>query len=356
MRKISILLLGLHSLILLRANDGESLTDLNPKHLEDKEVVSFIYHRFGDGRYPTTNTSIENFEAHINFLKDNDYQIVTLTQANEYLKSDEPYQKTAVLTIDDGFKSFITNGFPLLKKYGVSATLFINTKDIGSGDYMSWEDIEMLSDEGIEIGNHTETHQYFLNLSEENRYIIFKNELTNGQKLIQEKLGITPKVFAYPFGEYDIKMKEIVEEVGFTAAVGQNSGVIHTSTDPYRMPRFPMSDAFASLSSFKLKSKMKPFVLLEETPTNFFLKREEKQPTLTLKFDASNLNIGQMQCFVQGGECEMKVSENDNSVITLTAKSKAPLHARRTLYTITVPDKSGKWHWFSHLWIKAELK
>jgi len=257
----------------------------------DKHVVSFIYHRFGDGRYPTTNTSIENFEAHINYLKDNDYHIVTLSKANEYLQSNQTGQKTAVLTIDDGFKSFITNGFPLLKKHNVTATLFINTKDIGSGDYMSWDDIKMLSDEGIEIGNHTETHQYFLNLSEENRYIIFKNELTNGQKLIEEKLGITPKVFAYPFGEYDIKMKAIVEEVGFAAAVGQNSGVIHSSTHPYRMPRFPMSDAFASLSSFKLKSKMMPFVLIDESPINFFLKREEKQPELTLKFDTSNFNM-----------------------------------------------------------------
>ncbi len=257
----------------------------------DKHVVSFIYHRFGDGRYPTTNTSIENFEAHINYLKDNDYHIVTLSKANEYLQSNQTGQKTAVLTIDDGFKSFITNGFPLLKKHNVTATLFINTKDIGSGDYMSWDDIKMLSDEGIEIGNHTETHQYFLNLSEENRYIIFKNELTNGQKLIEEKLGITPKVFAYPFGEYDIKMKAIVQEVGFAAAVGQNSGVIHSSTHPYRMPRFPMSDAFASLSSFKLKSKMMPFVLIDESPINFFLKREEKQPELTLKFDTSNFNM-----------------------------------------------------------------
>ena len=257
----------------------------------DKHVVSFIYHRFGDGRYPTTNTSIENFEAHINYLKDNDYHIVTLSKANEYLQSNQKGKKTAVLTIDDGFKSFITNGFPLLKKHNVTATLFINTKDIGSGDYMSWDDIKMLSDEGIEIGNHTETHQYFLNLSEENRYIIFKNELTNGQKLIEEKLGITPKVFAYPFGEYDIKMKAIVQEVGFAAAVGQNSGVIHSSTHPYRMPRFPMSDAFASLSSFKLKSKMMPFVLIDESPINFFLKREEKQPELTLKFDTSNFNM-----------------------------------------------------------------
>ena len=259
------------------------------------------------------------------------------------------------MTIDDGYKSFLTNGFPILKKHGVNATLFINTKDIGSGDYMSWDDIKMLAEEGIEIGNHTETHQYFLNLCAENRYVIFKKELVNGQQLIQEKIGITPKVFAYPFGEYDIKMKAIVEEVGFTAAFGQNSGVIHTSTDPYRMPRFPMSDAFASLSSFKLKSKMKPFVLLDESPTNLFLQREESQPLLRLRFDQSNLNLDQIQCFVQGGECDLNFTV-DNNLATLTVQSKAPLHARRTLYTITVPDKSGKWHWFSHLWIKAEFK
>ena len=51
------LLLGLHSLLLLGANNSEHWIDFNPKHEEDKDVVSFIYHRFGDDRHGQAHSS-----------------------------------------------------------------------------------------------------------------------------------------------------------------------------------------------------------------------------------------------------------------------------------------------------------
>lgn len=356
MKSVLIILLTLSTLLLSDVRTRGEFTLGDSIRLADKQVVSFIYHRFDDNRYPSTSTSIKNFDAHIKYLKDNDFQIVTLSKAIKYLNSNEPYKKTAVLTIDDGYKSFLTNAFPILKKHGVLATLFINTNMVGFGDFINWKELKMLSDEGIEIGNHSETHQYFLNLPEASRYDAFRKEIVSSQQLIEEKLGIMSKVFAYPYGEYDNKMKAIVEESGFNAAVAQNSGVIHTTTDPYRMPRFPMTNTYASLSNFIEKTEMNSFVLLEETPLNAVVKRDENQPKLILKFNSSNLKTSQIQCFVQGGECEFNISKNDNAIVTLTAKSKAPLKTRRTLYTITVQDTNGKWHWFSHLWIKPELK
>jgi hypothetical protein len=83
----------------------------------DKEVVCFIYHRFGDSRYPSTNTSQKDFESHLTYLKKNNFQMLTFSAAIDYLRSDAPVRKTAVITIDDGYKSFFRNGFPLLKKF-----------------------------------------------------------------------------------------------------------------------------------------------------------------------------------------------------------------------------------------------
>src|SRR6218665_3190947 len=103
-----------------------------------KEVICFVYHRFDDSRYPTTNVSTRDFEAHLAYLVNNNFRLVTFSQAIAYLTSDEPEQKMAVITIDDAYKSFYKNGLPLLKKYNVPATLFINTKTVGAGDYMDW--------------------------------------------------------------------------------------------------------------------------------------------------------------------------------------------------------------------------
>src|SRR6188768_2381359 len=66
-----------------------------------KEVVCFVYHRFGDPRYPTTNVSVKDFEAHLAYLTKNNFKVVTFSDAISYLQSDQPEQKIAVITIDD---------------------------------------------------------------------------------------------------------------------------------------------------------------------------------------------------------------------------------------------------------------
>jgi peptidoglycan/xylan/chitin deacetylase (PgdA/CDA1 family) len=108
-----------------------------------KEVVCFIYHRFGDSRYPTTNVSVADFETHLEQLLENDFQLLTFSEAVSYLNSSGPPRKTAVITIDDGYKSFYRNALRLLKKFKVPATLFINTETVG-GDYMTWDELREL--------------------------------------------------------------------------------------------------------------------------------------------------------------------------------------------------------------------
>ncbi len=205
----------------------------------DKIVTCFVYHRVGDSRYPTTNVSIKDFDSHLNWLTKNNYTLLTFSEAIAYLQSDEPTQKIAVITIDDGYKSFFKNGMPLLKKYKIPATLFINTETVGAGDYMDWSMLKIAMKDGIEIGNHTHSHAYFLNESTTTRYKTFKDEIELSQSIIQKNLNFTPVTFTYPYGEFDIEMKNIAKQVGFNAAAAQNSGVVHSGTDLFMCPRFP---------------------------------------------------------------------------------------------------------------------
>ncbi len=322
----------------------------------DKEVISFIYHRFGDGRYPSTNVSLEDFKAHLQYLKSNDFQVLTFSEAISYLQSDEPNQKTAVITIDDGYKSFYENGLPLLKQYDFPATLFINTETVGDADYMDWKSVKDAVNQGIEIGNHTHSHAYFLNKPEEQRYVNFKNEILQTQEIIEKHLGFTPEVFAYPFGEFDLKMTDIVEKLGFKGAAAQNSGVIYSGTDLMQCPRFPMSELYSDIDKFKSKALMNALKVMEKKPTSPLVGNTMNTPTLDIKFRKGNLQLSQLQCFIQGTECEIKQSI-DGGTVTLQASPKSPINKkRRTLYTITVPDKDGKWHWFSHLWVNPVVK
>lgn len=134
--------------------------DLRAESTNDKEVVCFIYHRFGDSRYPSTNVRTADFETHLKYLIDNDFQLLTFSEAIDYIHSNAPARRTAVITIDDGFKSFYVNALPLLKKFNVKATLFINTETVG-GDYMTWDELRDVVKHNIEIGNHTHTTNTF---------------------------------------------------------------------------------------------------------------------------------------------------------------------------------------------------
>lgn len=347
----------IYSLLLLMACQGKSEKKVQNISLDnDKEVVSFVYHRFGDDRHPSTNVSLKDFKAHLEYLKDNNFQVLSFSDAIEYLKSDEPNEKTAVITIDDGYKSFYENGLPLLKQYDFPATLFINTETVGSGDYMDWKSIKSVLDEGIEIGNHTHSHAYFLNMPEEERYAKFEDEIRQTQEIIEQKLDFTSEVFAYPYGELDLKMRDIVEKSGFIAAAAQNSGVIYSGTDLMQCPRFPMSEFYSDLDKFKSKAQMKALQVLEKKPTSSLLEKGINAPTLKLTISKENLQIGQLQCFIQGTECEIQQSINGEHVeLELTPKTVIN-QQRRTLYTITVPDNDGKWHWFSHLWVNPAVK
>lgn len=319
----------------------------------DKEVVCFIYHRFGDSRYPSTNTPVKDFEAHLAYLKKNKFQLLTFSEAIEYLKSDKPARKTAVITIDDAYKTFYDRGLPLLKKYNVPATLFINTKTVGGGDYMSWTQLEESVKHNVEIGNHTHSHNFFLNQPAATRYKTFKDEIELSQTIINEKMNIRPVIFSFPYGEFDTKMKDIVKEAGFIAAAAQNSGVIYSGGDLFECPRFPMSESYSAQDKFIEKASMKALRISKRSPDDYIMPKGNR-PTLTLTFDGDGLKLDQLQCFVQGGECELKVVDKQKVAVTLQA-AKPMTKKRRTLYTITAPDKQGVWHWYSHLWIDAAI-
>ncbi|MEP2667388.1 MAG: polysaccharide deacetylase family protein [Cyclobacteriaceae bacterium] len=320
-----------------------------------KEVVCFVYHRFGDIRFPSTNIAIEDFKKHLTWLAEHEYQVLNLSEAIEYLSNNDPAKKTAVITIDDGYKSFYQNGLPLLRQFNFPATLFINTATVGGGDYMGWEELKNVTAQKIEIGNHTHTHDYFLNKALSQRYADFENDIDTAQQLIKKHLGVTTKVFAYPYGEFDQKMKSIVESYGFIGAAAQNSGVMNTLTGKHEIPRFPMSENYAKM--FEEKASMQAIQVIKKVPHENLIPPNTDKPLLTLTVNTENLITDQLQCFVQGGACTINVIEQSAGQMTLTLQSTYDLTTRRrTLYTLTMPDSTGNWHWFSHLWINNSVK
>lgn len=351
---VYLLLFILFSLFSCTSQKKEPLKNpgqIDPESHRKKEVVVFVYHRFGNSKYPSTNISLKDFEKHLSYLKNNNFKVMTFGEAVDYINNSEiEYsEKIACLTVDDGYNTFKSNAMPLLKKYGYKATLFINSESVGGGSYLDWSELKEVHEQGIEIGNHSHSHAYFLNIPTSKRVKLFKKDIQQCQEEINSHLGFYPDVFAYPYGEFDLEMKKILKELNFKAAAAQNSGVMYLH-DNYSIPRFPMAGPYVKFDGFVEKANMKA-LRTKTKNTESFLLIGQNPPKITVEFDSSGVDISRYNCFTSS-ECKTSIEGN-----SITIQSKTKLQKRRTLYTITAPSKEGKsWHWFSHLWIRPEIK
>lgn len=331
-------------------SSGRALNRYSPESGSKLLVTAncFLYHRFDETKYPSTSISSSLFDAQLKYLVDHDISVITLGELFRMNPENGEASRFVILTIDDAFKSFYRYGFPILKKYGLKATLFVNTETIGSGDYLDWNELKELLDYGIEIGNHSHSHDYFLNLPEGSREDIFRDDVAKAQNLFRNRFNYNCTVFAYPFGEYDSAMKEVIRDLGFKGAAAQNSGVISPYSDPFSLPRFPMTDSYGQLSSFIEKVNMNALPVVEIFPAGTI--PENNPPTLTIRLKDLEFDFNRLQCFIQGGECLLSVSRQNQ--VEIEIKSTVALTGRRHLYTLTIPQqRTSEWYWFSHQWI-----
>lgn len=319
------------------------------------DIPVFAYHRFGDDRYPSTNTSTDIFKKQLKYLKENNFKVIGFGEAIDRWQSGKTLpEKAVILTIDDGYLSFYENGWPLLKKFGYPATIFIQTETIGGNDFMSWDQIREIQKAGIEIGNHSHSHAYFLNMPEDERSDAFKNDVEKATRLFDNHLEKAPDIFAYPFGEYTAEMEDILGKLDFKSAAVQQSGVFSEQSDPFAIPRFPMGGPFGTLNGFINKSTMKTLHVSNTEPsTPFFTKNP---PQLKIEIFPGHVDIENCQFFVQGNKMDISRISTDSNPPFVILEPNRKLTARRTLYTLTAPSIDGTgWHWFSYLWVNPDV-
>jgi peptidoglycan/xylan/chitin deacetylase (PgdA/CDA1 family) len=206
----------------------DTVSSTLPKTELKKPDVHFgilMYHQVDD--HPPTKqlrftVSPSIFEQQISFLLDHGYTFVTVDRALDlFAASSTPPNKTLVLTFDDGYRSFYTNVFPLLKKYNIPATEYVITQDIGKRGSLTWDMLKELQASGlVEIGAHTVNHLSLKALSEDKQ----RYQLGESKLVLEKGLGHPVTTVAYPFGLHSAATRKIAEEIGFKGAVGIFSG------------------------------------------------------------------------------------------------------------------------------------
>ena len=233
-----------------------------------------IYHRFGEQRYPTTNVAVDSFREQMAYLRDNNYKVVSLDSVATALKENRPVpDRAVVITIDDGYESAYTEAWPILKSFHYPFTIFINIHAVNDGyhNLLNWEQIDEMRGGGVDIQDHSYAHHRLAdwpaNMSERDYRNWIRNDLQKGSDILAAHLGVRPKFFAIPYGEYNHIVIEEATKVGYKAILTQDPGAVSSETNRFQIPREPiLGNNWATMDHFKMILARRNLPSIEEQP------------------------------------------------------------------------------------------
>ena len=322
----------------------------NKNKIEDYGLISIMYHRFNESKYPSTNIQMDVFKKQLKIIENEKITFVHPSNLKENIFSKKKERKI-LLTIDDGLLSFYENAWPILKSKKIPFVLFVNTREVGRFNYMNWSQIKELSDENfVEIGNHSHSHEYLVD--EQSTFI--KDDILKSIKIFEENLGKNSKFFSYPFGEYSLEFKKIIKDLGFEYAFGQHSGVIDETKDFFELPRFPINEKYGKIDRFKMLVKTLPFKYKNIYPKEKYLIDFKNPPKVKIEFFENINNLNQINCFSNEGN-KWRTSE-----INFISKNILGIHisekfvGERGRINCSLKEENGYWRWLGIQFVIAE--
>ena len=319
-------------------------------NINDYGIISLMYHRFEENKYPSTNIKIKDFEEHIKIIEENNIKFINPKNFEEELKNNKS-QKKILLTIDDGFLSFYENAWPILKSKKIPFILFVSTREVGAFNYMNWDQIKELSKEDfVEIGNHSHTHEY---LADENNELI-KKDIEKSISIFKKNLNKNSQFFSYPFGEYSNNFKKIIKNLGFKYAFGQHSGVMDETKDFYELPRYPINEKYGEIKRFKSLTKTLPFKYKNIYPQEKYLIKTKNPPKVKIEFYNDIKNLKSVSCYSNEGnkwrQSDTKFENSNTLLININEK----FVGERGRINCSLRDPSGLWRWLGIQFVIGE--
>jgi peptidoglycan/xylan/chitin deacetylase (PgdA/CDA1 family) len=219
-------------------------------------IPILMYHSIADEdeagvhSYYRTATAPPVFAAQMESLQQNGFSVIDLSKALRCFSEPEAKKNSVVITFDDGFRNFYTNAFPILSRYGFTATMYLPTAYIGQSrlsfkgkECLTWSEVRELQKHGISFGSHTVTHPQLHDCDANAR----KKEVAESKQTIEQELGCAVQSFAYPyaFPETDAgfkrSLREELHQSGYENGVCTTVGRPNPASDPFFLKRLPVN-------------------------------------------------------------------------------------------------------------------
>lgn len=207
------------------------------KGAASQKILVLLYHRVG---YTTDQLTVtpERFSNDLSLLADYGYQTISLRQFQNFLQgngADLPEQPV-LLTFDDGYIDNYENAFPILQKFGLSATFFIITGLLWTPGRLSPGQLQEMARSGMCFGSHTVTHRSLASLSPQEA----DEELNSSRSTLESILGTVVDTVSYPCGSYNDTIIQIAQNNGYQEGFTVRNGTCYTNSSLFELRRIPV--------------------------------------------------------------------------------------------------------------------
>jgi len=205
------------------------------------------YHSLDDSG-SVLSTSPRIFAEQMRILSELDADIVSINEISKRMIRADASKPMIAITFDDGFRNIHEHALPVLQRYRFPATVFLVTDYCGGMNswpsqplgipyqaLLDWNQIKEMSRAGIEFGSHTRTHRHLTTIP--NREA--EEELVSSKRDIEDAIGRPVDTFAYPYGSYDDRVKELAR-MHFMLACSTSLDFVHSGSDLFALERLDM--------------------------------------------------------------------------------------------------------------------
>ena len=323
-------------------NNIDSIVSTTPN------AAILLYHHVSSSTPASTSISPEAFKSHMEYL-DAHHTVVSLQDVVSAIQHNTTLPENAVaITFDDGYANILDNAHPILADLGFPYTVFINPDEIGVGPkQLTWEQVIAMHNDGVVFANHTLDHLHMLNGEQamgERAWLekVWQN-VESAEKKIEDKLDISLKYLAYPFGEYNTALANKLKAEGYIG-FGQHSGAVGPSSDMQALPRFPAAGPYANLATLKTKLNSLAMPVTQSSHKDPRMTTRNLSSPISLTIDSDDVRLTQVNCFFGGDPIETSLEEN---VLTFTLDETLPVGRSRVNCTAPSNAQSGRYYWYS---------
>jgi peptidoglycan/xylan/chitin deacetylase (PgdA/CDA1 family) len=245
-------LAALPAAFLLSSSPGRTAEPpATPRRMGDVRVPILLYHRFGPVLTDEMTVTTPVFEAQLREIAQRGYRVAPLRALLAALgEANAPaLERSVVLTVDDGHRTVYSDLFPLVQRFRIPVTLFIYPTAISNADYaMTWAQLAEMKASGlVDVQSHTFWHPNFnierKRLSPQAYQQFVHDQLTRSKTILEQRVGGTVDLLAWPFGIYDEELMQAARAAGYTAAFSIERRPVTAAEKIMALPRYIVVDA-----------------------------------------------------------------------------------------------------------------